>query len=167
MPACRYMEEIGLAAMLAAKSLAGVAPEMESQGTCMAHQTWIKRSALYLKSRQKSQTGVSVVPQKGLMSSKNVLLCHPLIVLVIFYFSIKVYELWISGYIYDCFIIKLVYRSKRLNSFMIHLLYSLLLMGCLLINVDILHSEQDGSDCHVFTFNKCEVYLTLPLFSML
>ena len=30
------MEEIGLAAMLAAKRLAGVAPEMESQGTCMA-----------------------------------------------------------------------------------------------------------------------------------
>ena len=50
---------------------------------------------------------------------------------------------------------------------MIHLLYSLLLRGCLLINVDILHSEQDGSDCHVYTFNKCEVYLTLPLFSML
>ena len=36
MPAHRYMEEIGLAAMLATKRLAGVAPEV-NLGECVAH----------------------------------------------------------------------------------------------------------------------------------
>ena len=76
MPAHRYMEENGLAAILAAKRLAGVAPEVSLRRcvTCMspASMNKVAHSGFETQRRhhQKSKTGVLMVPQKGLMSSK-------------------------------------------------------------------------------------------------
>ena len=70
------MDEIGLAAMLATKRLAGVAPEV-NLGECVAHTCLpsankAAHSGFETQRRhhQKSKTGVSVAPQKGLMSSR-------------------------------------------------------------------------------------------------
>ena len=59
---CRYVDQKGLAVMLTSKQSAGVAPEgihptFETQG----------------RRHQKSKTGVSVAPQKGLVSYKKFL----------------------------------------------------------------------------------------------
>ena len=71
MPAHSYMEE-SLTAMLAAKRLAGVAPEVNLG----EHVTYMPLSSVNKVAHsgfetQNSKTGVSVAPQKGLMSSKN------------------------------------------------------------------------------------------------
>ena len=70
MPACWCVEEIGSAAMLATKRLAGVAPEVNLRQclTCL-HQVQIRLSTLALKpggdiTSPKSKTWVSVAPQK-------------------------------------------------------------------------------------------------------
>ena len=70
------MEEDGLAAMLAANRLAGVAPEMNLR-ECVTHMPLPRvnkatHSGFETQRRhhQKSKTGVSVASQKGLMSSK-------------------------------------------------------------------------------------------------
>ena len=76
MPAHRYVEEIDLAAMLATKRLAGVAPDVN----LMEHVTHklplsvnkVAHSGFEAQRRrhQKSKRGVLVAPQKGLMSYK-------------------------------------------------------------------------------------------------
>ena len=76
MPGHRYVEEIGSAVMLAAKRSAGVTPEVNLR----EHVTFLPlpstnkaaHSGFETQRRhnQKSKTGVSVAPQKGLMSSK-------------------------------------------------------------------------------------------------
>ena len=77
MPAHRYMEEDGMAAMLANKRSAGVAPEVNLREcvTCMPLPSMNKaaHSGFETERRhyQKSKIGVSVAPQKGLISSKN------------------------------------------------------------------------------------------------
>ena len=63
-PACRYVVEIGSAAMLAAKRSAGVAPEV-NLWECGTH------TPLPSVNYQKSKTWVLVAPQKGLVCSKN------------------------------------------------------------------------------------------------
>ena len=70
MPACKYVEEIGLAAMLAAKRLAGVAPEV-NLGECVTHMPSPSRNKVahsgfetQRRCHQKSKTGVSVAQQK-------------------------------------------------------------------------------------------------------
>ena len=70
----RYVEE---AAMLAAKRSAGVAPEVNLR-ECVTHMPLpsVNNAAhsgfeTQRRCHQKSKTGVSVAPQKGLMSSKN------------------------------------------------------------------------------------------------
>ena len=72
----RYVEEISLAAMLAAKRLAGVTPEVNlmEHVTC-THQPNANKAAFSAFENQrrhhkKSKTGVSVAPQKGRVSSK-------------------------------------------------------------------------------------------------
>ena len=72
MPAHRHMEENGLAAMLAIKRSAGVTLEVNLREcvTCMPLQCTNKAidSGFETQMRhQKSETGVLVVPQKGLM----------------------------------------------------------------------------------------------------
>ena len=76
MPAHRYMEENGLAAMLATKRSEGVAPEVKLR-ECVTHvppSSMIKavHSGFETQRRhhQKAKTGVLVAPLKGLMSSK-------------------------------------------------------------------------------------------------
>ena len=77
MPACRYVEEIGSAAMLAAKRSAGVTPEVnvKEHVTPMPPQSTNKAANSSFETQrrhhQKSKTGMSVAPQKGLMSSKH------------------------------------------------------------------------------------------------
>ena len=76
-PDRKYVEENGLAAMLANNRSAGAAPEMNLR-ECVI---WIllpstnkaAHSGFETQRRhhQKSKTGVSVAPQKGLMTSKN------------------------------------------------------------------------------------------------
>ena len=73
---CRYVEEIGLAAMMAAKRLASVTPEVDLR-ECVtrtpnkdAH-SGFETQRRYQKKSKISKIGVSVVPQKGLMSFKN------------------------------------------------------------------------------------------------
>ena len=73
MPACRYVKEISLAAMLAANRVAGVTPEVNLMGgiTCMLPPSVNKdaHSGFETQKRrchQKSKTGVSVAPQKGI-----------------------------------------------------------------------------------------------------
>ena len=73
MPAHRYLEENGSAAMLAAKRLAGVAPEMNIREcvTCMpppsVNKTAHSGFETQRRHHQRSKTGVSMAPQKGLM----------------------------------------------------------------------------------------------------
>ena len=75
MPACRYMDENGSAAMLATKRLVGVTPEVNFREcvTCMPLPS--ANNALCFETQrryhQKSKTGILVAPQKGLMSMKN------------------------------------------------------------------------------------------------
>ena len=75
MPACRYMEENSMAAMLAVKRSAGVIPEVNLREcvTCTALQSANKTNHFGLCC-QKSKTGVSVAPQKVHMSSKKIIL---------------------------------------------------------------------------------------------
>ena len=79
-PACRYVEEIGSAAMLTTKRSAGVAPDvnLREHVTCtsLASANKAAHSDFETQRRrhQKSETGISVAPQKGLMSSKKCLL---------------------------------------------------------------------------------------------
>ena len=77
MPGHNYVEEIGSAAMLATKRSAGIAPE----GNLREHVTHMSLPSVnkfahsgfetQRRHHQKSKTGVSVAPEKGLMSSKN------------------------------------------------------------------------------------------------
>ena len=77
MPACRYMEENSMAAMLAVKRSAGVILEVNFREcvTCTARQSTNKAHHFGFETlrlcRQKSKTGVSVAPQKVHMSSKK------------------------------------------------------------------------------------------------
>ena len=72
MPALRYMEENGLAAMSA-----GVTPEVKLRKRVtlmpLSIVNKVAHSGLEIQRRrhQKSKTGVSVAPQKGLMSPSN------------------------------------------------------------------------------------------------
>ena len=73
----RYVEEIGSAAILAATRLAGVTPEVNLR-ECETHMPLpsVNKAAhtgfeTQRRRHQKSKTGVSVSPQKGLMSSKK------------------------------------------------------------------------------------------------
>ena len=75
MPLYSYVEEIGLAAMLPTKRLAGIAPEMNLK-ECVKHMTLPNMNKAVhsdfetqRRHLQKSKTGVSVSPQKGLMST--------------------------------------------------------------------------------------------------
>ena len=77
MPACKYMEEIGSAAMLAIKRLAGVTPEvnLREHVTYMPLPSMNKAAYFGFETQgrhpQKSKIGLSVAPQKGLVFSKN------------------------------------------------------------------------------------------------
>ena len=74
MPVHRYVEEIGSAAMLATKRLAGVTPEVNLREcvTCMPLPSVNKAAHSGFETQrrhhQKSKMWVSVVSQKGLMS---------------------------------------------------------------------------------------------------
>ena len=76
MPGCRYVEEIGLAAMLATKRSAGVTPEVNLRGhvTCMplpsANKVAHSGFEIHRRHHQRSTTGVSVAPQKDLCRPK-------------------------------------------------------------------------------------------------
>ena len=76
MPACRYVEENGSAAMLAAKRSAGVTPEVNlrecvtSMPLPSANEAGHSGFETQRRCYQKSKKGVSVFPQKGLVSSK-------------------------------------------------------------------------------------------------
>ena len=77
MPAQKYVEENGSAAILATKRSAGVAPEVNLREHVKCMPPPIVNNASHFgfeterRHHQKSKTGVSVAPQKGLMSSKN------------------------------------------------------------------------------------------------
>ena len=73
---CRYVEEIGLAAMMAAKRLASVTPEVDLREYVTGTPNKVAHSGFetqrrYQKKSKISKIGVSVTPQKGLMSFKN------------------------------------------------------------------------------------------------
>ena len=73
---CRYMDRKGSAAMLTSILSAGVTPEVNLRNSLHAGNKARKRGihpGFETQGRryQKSKTGVSVVPQKGLVSSKN------------------------------------------------------------------------------------------------
>ena len=76
---CRYMEEISLAAMLAAKRSAGVTPEVNLRElvtrTPLPSVNKAAHSGFETQSRhhKKSKTGVSVAQQKDLCSPKKIL----------------------------------------------------------------------------------------------
>ena len=76
MPAHRYVEENGLAAMLTVKRLAGVAPEvnLREHPTCMplpsANKAVHSGFETQRRHHQKSKTEVSVASQTELMSFK-------------------------------------------------------------------------------------------------
>ena len=78
MPAHRYVEENGSATMLTTKRSAGVTTEvnLKHHVTCMPLPSMSTLQSHFgfetqRGHHQKSKTGVSVVPQKGLMSLKN------------------------------------------------------------------------------------------------
>ena len=85
MPSRRYMKEISSAALLATKRSAGVAPDMNPREcvTCTplpsannaAHSGFETKRRIH----QKSKTGVSVAPQEGLMSSKNLVVSRKIV----------------------------------------------------------------------------------------
>ena len=76
MPAHRYVEENGSAAILAAKRSAGVASEVNLREhiTHMPPPSVNKAAhsgfQIHRRHQQKYKTGISVAPQKGLISSK-------------------------------------------------------------------------------------------------
>ena len=76
MPACRYMKENGLAAMLAIKRSAGVAPKVNLRECIIPMPPSSVNKAAHsgfetqMKHHQKSKTGVSMAPQKGLVLQK-------------------------------------------------------------------------------------------------
>ena len=76
MPTHRYVEDIGLAAMLAVKRFAGVTPEVNLREcvTCMPPPSANKAAhsgfETQRRCQQKSKTEVLVALKKGLMSSK-------------------------------------------------------------------------------------------------
>ena len=76
MPDRRYVDEIGSGAMLAGKRLAGAAPEVKLRKAVTSMplpcKNKVAHSGLETQRRhhQKSKTGVSVVSQKRLVSSK-------------------------------------------------------------------------------------------------
>ena len=76
MPACRYMEENGSAVMLATMRSVSVMSEMNLRGyvTYMplpsANKADHSGFGTQRRHHQKSSTGASVAPEKGLMSSK-------------------------------------------------------------------------------------------------
>ena len=70
---CKYVGQSGSAAMLAVKRLAGVAPEVNLRNSAQARKH-ASKSTLALKHRAditRSPKRVSVAPQKGHVSSKN------------------------------------------------------------------------------------------------
>ena len=75
MPAHRYLEETGLAFVLATKGLTGVRPDMNLKEyvACMPPPSTNKAARVGFETErrrhQKFKTRVSVTPQKGLMSS--------------------------------------------------------------------------------------------------
>ena len=77
MPARRYVEENGSAAMLATKRSAGVTPEVNLRENITHMPPPSVNKAVHFgfetqrNPHQKSKTGVKVAPQKGLMSSDN------------------------------------------------------------------------------------------------
>ena len=77
LPHHMYAEKIGLLAMLTAKRSAGVKPEVNLREhiTCtpLSSANMAAHSGFEIQRRhqQKSKTGVSVPPTKGLMSSKH------------------------------------------------------------------------------------------------
>ena len=76
MPGCMYVEEISSAAMLAAKMSAGVTPEVNFRERVTGTLLQSANKAAYSgfetqRCHQQSKTGVSVAPQRELMSSKN------------------------------------------------------------------------------------------------
>ena len=77
---CKYMDENGLVAMLATKRSAGVAPEVNLRISLCAGDKAHKRNHTGFETQgichEKSKIGVSVAPQKGLMSSKKILKIH-------------------------------------------------------------------------------------------
>ena len=77
MPAFKYVEENGLSVMLVTKRLAGVTPEVNLR-ECATHRPVSSANKgthsgfeTLMRHHQKSKTGVSVTPEKGLMSSNN------------------------------------------------------------------------------------------------
>ena len=76
MPGHRYVEEIWLVAILAAKRSAGVAPEVHLKEYVThlplpsANKAAHSGFEAQRRHHKKSKRGVSVAPQKGLMSSK-------------------------------------------------------------------------------------------------
>ena len=71
MPAHRYMEENGSAAMLAAKRSAGDAQHVTHMPPPSVNKTTHSGFETQRRHHEKSITGISVAPQKGLVSSKN------------------------------------------------------------------------------------------------
>ena len=78
MPDCRYVEENSLAAMLATKRSADVTPDVNLREhiTCapLSSTNKVDHSGFETQRRhhQKSKTGESVAPQKGLVPPNNV-----------------------------------------------------------------------------------------------
>ena len=75
---CKYVDQRGLATMLTAKWSAGFAPEVNPRNSLhtgkKAHKWGIlPGSETHSRCHQKSKTGISVAPQKGLVSSNFVL----------------------------------------------------------------------------------------------
>ena len=70
MPACRYVEENDLAAIMCAKSSAGVTPEgnLGEHIACTPPPSTNKTAHSGFKPRGKSKTETSVAAQKGLMT---------------------------------------------------------------------------------------------------
>ena len=76
MPARRYVEENGSAAMLATKMSAGVAPEVNLRERIYMLLPSVNKAAhsgcdTHRRCHQKSRTGASVAPQKDLCIPKN------------------------------------------------------------------------------------------------
>ena len=69
---CKYMDRKGSSAMLTSFQSAGVAPQVNPRITEIRKLQGIHpASEIQGRRHQKSKTGTSVVPQKGLMFSKN------------------------------------------------------------------------------------------------
>ena len=73
---CRYVDQKGLAAMLTSMQSAGVAPEVNLRNHCAQARKNISEGIhpgfeTQARRHQKSETGLSVAPQKGLVSYKK------------------------------------------------------------------------------------------------